>query len=124
MVSTDIFALFLCTTCVGICVFLVFDFMRKPKGEKETALSAIKALLYDQLLEADRKWGVNIGTGEAKKSFVVGLVLNCSYYINLPTHIKAIINATTIGGMIDQMVKDLLRPAMAKNPALQQKIAE
>ena len=81
-----------------------------------TAKNAIYAMLYKFLLDAEKEFGG--GTGHAKASMALDRVINSGFYVSLPNCVKAKIDSDVIKEMIDETVKNRLKPVMESNGEL------
>ena len=124
MARVDYYFILFAVITLTAFIRIIIDWAKRPNAneQKENALTAIKEILYQFIIDAEKFWGG--GTGIVKRSFVINSVLNSQFYITLPDFIKMFINATMIGKLIDNMVDNVLKPALKNNINLQKKIQE
>jgi len=105
---------------IVVAVMIAFLWPEISAGSKKrlvgAAVKVIGAMIFKLLLDAERELGG--GTGQAKASMVVGLVVNSPFYLSLPDKVKAVIDAERIRELIDGAVADKLKPAMLRDKGL------
>lgn len=85
------------------------------KKQLSNALIKIKSFILDYIEEAERKY-TESKKGLAKKSFVIGMILNCEFYKNLPQLVQKMITYEILSKIIDDFVENVFK--VAKNSSV------